>query len=138
MGDSRYGRLDVASYCVDKIGICVNCFCPFFFQCFGKYHNDKKESTAAILLSYLTSTFIGINVSILLIINLTTLSLYILIVTNYRLGGHLYSLMIQSISQLSEVSNTLTRSARRIQIGKLWRCLRCKSCLMVTIFSTNK
>ena len=71
--------------------------------------------------------------SIFTIINLTLLSVYILLIAEHNLGGRPYLFNISTISLWLEVSNALTRSANITNIGKLWLYRRCNIVLILNL-----
>ena len=95
----------------------------------------NKKSTDATMYPCFTNTSKGMDMSIFPIINLTLLSVYILLITEHNLGGELYFFNIYTINLWLEVSNALTRSANMTNIGKFLMYLKRNLFLIVKLLS---
>ena len=78
-----------------------------------------RKSTGATLSPCFTPTSKGMDMSIFHMINLTLLSMYILLISEHNLGGQPYFLNISTIGLWLEVSKVFTRSENITNVGKL-------------------
>ena len=111
------------------------CFVHSFSRVSAKPMMRKRNRTGAILPPCFTPTSKGIVVSIFPMMSLTALLLYMRAIANRRFGGQPYRSRILMRRTWLDVSNALTKSANKTQVGRLWACRKCRSVLIVKLSS---
>ena len=93
----------------------------------------NRNTIGAMLSPCLTPILMSMDVSILLMMSLTTLLSYMYSIAEHSLGWAPYFPSIVMISAWLEVSKMLTRSENATHVGSLWLCLRCGSVFIVNV-----
>ena len=117
--------------CLLNLGLCSPCGIHYFSNVLVTSMMMNKSSIWAMLSPCFTPTCNCIEVYILPITSLTTMSLYIHSVIDYSADRHPYQPKISTISLWLDVSNDVTRSTKITHVGKLWLNHQRSSVLMI-------